>query len=128
MSQIVSSDGQLAERVGFEPTVQLPALRFSRPARSTTPAPLRTKARRAYSRVVPNRQQTALGRGQKITRPPETGIQGGSSGARWGQDRWQIDAPGALADAGVCTNRIAGYASRRGAAGRARRVRKGSVG
>ena len=32
---------QLAERVGFEPTVRLPAQRFSRPPRSTTPAPLR---------------------------------------------------------------------------------------
>ena len=31
----------MAERVGFEPTVRKPALRFSRPARSTTPAPLR---------------------------------------------------------------------------------------
>ncbi len=30
----------LAERVGFEPTVQLPVLRFSRPTRSTAPAPL----------------------------------------------------------------------------------------
>ena len=30
----------LAERVGFEPTVPLQALRFSRPARSTTPPPL----------------------------------------------------------------------------------------
>ena len=28
------------ERVGFEPTVQLPVLRFSRPAHSTTLAPL----------------------------------------------------------------------------------------
>ena len=31
---------KLAERVGFEPTVQLPVLRFSRPTRSTAPAPL----------------------------------------------------------------------------------------
>jgi hypothetical protein len=31
----------LAERVGFEPTVRLPVQRFSRPSRSTTPAPLR---------------------------------------------------------------------------------------
>jgi len=31
----------MAEGVGFEPTVQLPGLRFSRPARSTTPSPLR---------------------------------------------------------------------------------------
>ncbi len=29
-----------SERVGFEPTVQLPVLRFSRPTRSTAPAPL----------------------------------------------------------------------------------------
>src|SRR2546428_9312211 len=32
-----------AERVGFEPTVELPPLRFSRPACSTAPAPLRGK-------------------------------------------------------------------------------------
>ena len=31
----------MAERVGFEPTVLLPVQRFSRPPRSTTPAPLR---------------------------------------------------------------------------------------
>ncbi len=30
----------MAEGVGFEPTVPLPGLRFSRPARSATPAPL----------------------------------------------------------------------------------------
>ncbi len=30
----------MAERVGFEPTVRLPVQRFSRPSRSTTPAPL----------------------------------------------------------------------------------------
>jgi hypothetical protein len=32
-----------AERVGFEPTVELPPLRFSRPACSAAPAPLRIK-------------------------------------------------------------------------------------
>src|SRR6516165_4379997 len=32
-----------AERVGFEPTVELPPLRFSRPACSTAPAPLRER-------------------------------------------------------------------------------------
>ncbi len=31
----------VAERVGFEPTVPVRAQRFSRPSRSTTPAPLR---------------------------------------------------------------------------------------
>jgi hypothetical protein len=31
----------MAERVGFEPTVELPPLRFSRPACSAAPAPLR---------------------------------------------------------------------------------------
>src|SRR5207245_2820570 len=31
-----------AERVGFEPTVESPPHRFSRPACSTAPAPLRT--------------------------------------------------------------------------------------
>src|SRR5215467_9384557 len=34
----------MAERVGFEPTVELPPLRFSRPACSTAPAPLRKPA------------------------------------------------------------------------------------
>ena len=33
--------GSVAERVGFEPTVPLPAQRFSRPSQSTTLAPLR---------------------------------------------------------------------------------------
>ena len=33
--------GKMAERVGFEPTEPLQAQRFSRPPRSTTPAPLR---------------------------------------------------------------------------------------
>ncbi len=32
---------EMAERVGFEPTVRLHAQRFSRPSRSTTLAPLR---------------------------------------------------------------------------------------
>ena len=44
---------ELAERVGFEPTVQLPVLRFSRPTRSTTPAPLR--CRRSFPAGVPGR-------------------------------------------------------------------------
>jgi hypothetical protein len=35
------SQEQMAERVGFEPTEPLQAQRFSRPPRSTTPAPLR---------------------------------------------------------------------------------------
>src|SRR4029453_4136846 len=34
----------MAERVGFEPTVRLPVQRFSRPSRSTTPAPLRQRS------------------------------------------------------------------------------------
>ncbi len=33
---------KMAEREGFEPSVRLPAQRFSRPPRSTTPAPLQT--------------------------------------------------------------------------------------
>ena len=33
----------MAERVGFEPTVPVGAQRFSRPSRSTTPAPLRIR-------------------------------------------------------------------------------------
>src|SRR4051812_29563188 len=36
--------GDVAERVGFEPTVPLRAHRFSRPARSTTLSPLRAAA------------------------------------------------------------------------------------
>src|SRR5688572_13767780 len=39
------TDGVVAERVGFEPTVPLQVQRFSRPPRSTTLAPLRTKGR-----------------------------------------------------------------------------------
>ena len=35
--------GLLAEREGFEPSERLRAQRFSRPPRSTTPAPLRLK-------------------------------------------------------------------------------------
>ena len=35
----------MAERVGFEPTVRLPAQRFSRPSQSTTLAPLRGRRR-----------------------------------------------------------------------------------
>src|SRR5882762_11809369 len=31
----------MAERVGFEPTIRLRVFRFSRPARSTAPSPLR---------------------------------------------------------------------------------------
>src|SRR5882672_4126058 len=34
----------LAERVGFEPTIRLRVFRFSRPARSTAPSPLRSRA------------------------------------------------------------------------------------
>ena len=37
----------VAERVGFEPTVPVKAQRFSRPSRSTTPAPLQRAAYRA---------------------------------------------------------------------------------
>ncbi len=43
----------MAERVGFEPTVRLPAQRFSRPSRSTTPAPLRG-TRQTWSQVARN--------------------------------------------------------------------------
>ena len=38
----------VAERVGFEPTVELPRLRFSRPSDSATLAPL-PKAKRTRS-------------------------------------------------------------------------------
>ena len=43
---------EMAERVGFEPTVRLPAQRFSRPSQSTTLAPLR-KARAASIEALP---------------------------------------------------------------------------
>jgi hypothetical protein len=39
----VVSPCAVAERVGFEPTVELPRLRFSRPSDSATLAPLRTR-------------------------------------------------------------------------------------
>ncbi len=39
---------ELAERVGFEPTIELPLFRFSRPAHSTTLAPLRATARQLF--------------------------------------------------------------------------------
>ena len=44
---MVATHGEhpLAEREGFEPSERLRAQRFSRPPRSTTPAPLRTEAR-----------------------------------------------------------------------------------
>ena len=38
-------EGKVAERVGFEPTVQLPVLRFSRPALSSTQPSLREWSR-----------------------------------------------------------------------------------
>ena len=38
----------MAEREGFEPSVRLRAQRFSRPPRSTTPAPLRGTERLAF--------------------------------------------------------------------------------
>ena len=44
-----STDGVVAERVGFEPTVPLQVQRFSRPPRSTTLAPLRTACARFRS-------------------------------------------------------------------------------
>jgi hypothetical protein len=42
----------MAERVGFEPTVRLPVQRFSRPSRSTTPAPLRRNKINTLEAVV----------------------------------------------------------------------------
>ena len=45
----------LAEGVGFEPTVPLPGLRFSRPVRSATPAPLRE--RKDEGRIVEVRME-----------------------------------------------------------------------
>ena len=45
----------LAERVGFEPTVPSRVQRFSRPSRSTAPAPLRCKRRRVIGRASPAR-------------------------------------------------------------------------
>ena len=41
-----ASGSKLAEREGFEPSVELPPQRFSRPPRSTAPAPLRTSLKK----------------------------------------------------------------------------------
>ena len=41
IKEMTMPQGEMAEREGFEPSVRLPAQRFSRPPRSTTPAPLR---------------------------------------------------------------------------------------
>src|SRR5689334_11678311 len=42
-SALFNVAGEVAERVGFEPTVPARVQRFSRPPRSATPAPLRMK-------------------------------------------------------------------------------------
>ena len=42
LEKIVLNQDNMAERVGFEPTDPVKGQRFSRPPRSTTPAPLRT--------------------------------------------------------------------------------------
>src|SRR5258707_5514241 len=48
----------LAERVGFEPTIRLRVFRFSRPARSTAPSPLRLGG--FYQRGVSTRRFDGL--------------------------------------------------------------------
>ena len=54
----------MAERVGFEPTVRSRVQRFSRPPRSTTPAPLRkalgSKERRTLQDGDISRNQAQL--------------------------------------------------------------------
>src|SRR4051812_29465241 len=49
------------ERVGFEPTVQLPVLRFSRPAHSTTLAPLQLA-----NCMKSAGERTVVGRGRRV--------------------------------------------------------------
>ena len=49
----------MAERVGFEPTVLLLVQRFSRPPRSTTPAPLRMCGLGVRGGVYPSSRQNA---------------------------------------------------------------------
>src|SRR6267378_5806887 len=64
---------EMAERVGFEPTVRLHAQRFSRPSRSTTLAPLRGPA---YRGAIPPRQPRPDFRHLS----PESGVSGVDSG------------------------------------------------
>ena len=54
----------LAERVGFEPTVLLLVQRFSRPPRSTTPAPLRMCGLGVRGGVYRDERQIARGKSQ----------------------------------------------------------------
>src|SRR5216683_5643521 len=68
-----SNQHEMAERVGFEPTVRLHAQRFSRPSRSTTLAPLRGPA---YRGAIPPRQPRPDFRHLS----PESGVSGVDSG------------------------------------------------
>ena len=58
----------MAERVGFEPTVPLRAQRFSRPPRSTTPAPLRRGASKWLWSRLPVDRGGALAEGSALAK------------------------------------------------------------
>ena len=120
------SGGSKAERGGFEPPVPLPAHRFSRPARSTTPAPLR-RFRRGGSGpggIGAGRREV----GANNTRPPDTpqprGVRNPPSSPRLVDDRGRAGPrcrPGPGARAGslgpaVADGRVEVLGGRRGPA------------
>ena len=58
LGDFVESEGVMAERQGFEPWVGLHPQRFSRPPRSTTPAPLRSGVVRPIRTYTAQEQDT----------------------------------------------------------------------
>ncbi len=79
----------MAERVGFEPTVLLLVQRFSRPPRSTTPAPLRMCGLGVRGGVYRDERQIARGKSQ-ISRTLFHGLLGRA--VRNGLKVWQARA------------------------------------
>ena len=71
-----NNDLWLAEGVGFEPTVRSRAQRFSRPPRSTTPAPLREVIRlsRTARRVRPGPAGAKLPQGPEARKQHPSGL------------------------------------------------------
>ena len=73
---------RMAEREGFEPSVPVRVQRFSRPPRSTAPAPLRIARaaagwrRRGTIAQGPEAPQARLHRGSPAARPPPEGTRG----------------------------------------------------
>jgi hypothetical protein len=63
--------GQLAERVGFEPTVGANLQRFSRPPRSTTPSPLRALGVVYVAGWIAGRARMRKGQSVKTAGPPQ---------------------------------------------------------